>query len=165
MLRKSVVGMAVAALTVGSVCSYVARGQGRVVVVQERAMTLTPGEQRMVLEHMREAKQNAGKPVEAERITTELADLIFMDRVAQAIADDPGVAQQHAAEMTDAALKNVHEDAFRIAMEPKRMEKKKKEILDDPALLKTVLHQAEIIQMRRDMPPPTPERPAVIERR
>lgn len=146
--RKLTVLAAAAALGAGSLVTYVATAQERRAARAEQVVvTLSPAEQRSVLEHMTEAKRNAGDPKQADRIIAELSDLMIMDEVARSIAADPGVRQQHAAEMTDSALKRVHAEAVRIATDPKVVEKRTREIMADPAALKVVLHQAEIIQM------------------
>jgi hypothetical protein len=80
----------------------------------------------------------------------DMAKLMVMDKMAMQMAMDPSFTQMLRQTMADPKMKQVHEDARKLADDPAQMAKIRQEITADPKAMHMVMHQAAVMSMMHD---------------
>lgn len=109
------------------------------------SMKMLPEEMKMAGEHMDKLKMKASEhPAE---MAADMARMMVMDKMAMHMATDPSFLHMLDQTMSDPNMREVHDEARKMAQDPAQVAKITQQIADDPMAMGMVMHLARTMAM------------------
>jgi hypothetical protein len=147
--RRSIVAVASLTLGVGAICSLTAHADDKM-SDDKKMMPMSAEDQKMCMDCMAKMKEMAADPKESEKMTKEVAEMMVMEHMAKSMAMDPQFQKSTMEAMNDPAMKNIHEDAEKMAQDPDQMKSMQQMVMSDPKKMEMVERHAMMMVMMHD---------------
>jgi len=116
----------------------------------QKMAPMSAEDQKMMADAMTKCKTEMTDPANAEMMKKEMAAMMVMDEMAKSMASDPKCKEMCTQMMNDPKVKAMHEEAMKMANDPTQKKSMKEAIMNDPKMMRIVMHQSMMMSMMHD---------------